>query len=96
MIKHIVFWKILSSDDKESVFHEIKQRLDPLKKVIPELVELEVGYNFNVSKASYDVCLFTTFRSKEDLAKYQSHPEHVAAADFIKSVVSERAVVDYE
>ena len=33
---------------------------------------------------------------RDDLAAYQTHPQHVEAAGFIKSVVSGRSCVDYE
>ncbi|HEY9202830.1 MAG TPA: Dabb family protein, partial [Sulfurimonas sp.] len=37
-----------------------------------------------------------TFDTKEDLASYAIHPEHLKVVELIKSVTLESKVVDYE
>ena len=98
MITHIVCWRVKSTDSasKEENMERIKEILEALSTKIDELITLEVGVNFNDSPAAYDVSLYTTFNTKEDLEAYQIHPDHVKAASFVKSVVTERVVVDYK
>lgn len=95
MIKHIVTWK-LQEENKANNATEIKSKLEALVGKIDGIVELEVGIDFNQSDAAHDVLLYSTFATKTDLDNYQTHPLHVEAASFIKSVVTNRVVVDYE
>lgn len=95
MIKHIVTWK-LQEENKANSATEIKSKLEALVGKIDGIVELEVGVDFNQSDAAHDVLLYSTFATKADLDNYQTHPLHVEAASFIKSVVTNRVVVDYE
>lgn len=92
MIKHIVFWNF----ESEAIIKEVKEKLEALPTTIKEIVELEVGVNFNESDAAFDVALYTSFNSKEELNSYQVHPAHKEVAQFISSVATQRAVVDYE
>ncbi len=99
MIKHIVLWKLKDQIEGTSKIEnalKIITQLEDLKNHIPEIVQIEAGRNFNSSEVAYDVALYSTFVSKEDLEKYQQHPDHVKVASFINSVVDERVVVDYE
>jgi heme-degrading monooxygenase HmoA len=97
MIKHLVFWKLKESaqgNDKTTNAQLIKEKLEALKG-LPGLLELEVGLDYVHGPASADVVLYTVFESQEALDAYQVHPSHVAARDFIVTVVSDRQVVDY-
>lgn len=98
MVKHIVFWNVSASDKatKEENMNHIKEILLALPKHIKEINEIEVGFDFNGSPAAFDVALYSTFDSKAGLEAYQVHPEHVKVAEFVKSVATARAVVDYE
>jgi transcriptional antiterminator len=95
MIKHIVSWKLQEENQSENAT-KVKVKLEGLIGEIAEIIELEVGIDFNESEAAHDVLLYSTFATKEDLNAYQIHPLHVEAATFIKSVVTGRVVVDYE
>ncbi|MGL4740765.1 MAG: Dabb family protein [Sarcina sp.] len=94
MIKHIVMWK-LKEENKVENANKIKASLEALKAEIEEIVEIEVGIDINKSDAAYDVVLYSTFKSQEDLDAYQIHKKHKEAGVFIKSVVTSRVVVDY-
>ncbi|MEM0965791.1 MAG: Dabb family protein [Verrucomicrobiota bacterium] len=99
MIKHIVIWKFKETADgysKEENMNRVKESLLALKGVVPELLEIEVGRDFNGSPASFEMALYTAFASKEDLESYQIHPEHEKVKDLIGPLTRERAVVDYE
>jgi len=98
MIKHIVFWRVkdgFENQTKSEIIEHIVKIITELKAHIPEIVNIEVGKDFNGSPQAFDVALYSEFRSKEDLNTYQNHPEHQKVAQYIKSVAVERAVVDY-
>jgi len=99
MIKHIVMWRLkenaLGSPKEENAAKMIKM-LSDLKGIVPGLVSIEAGRDFSNSDKSFDVALYSEFKTKEALDAYQIHPEHLKVKDFVSSVVSDRAVVDYE
>lgn len=47
MIKHIVLFKLEESEHKNVRLQEIRDRLEALVQVIPELKEMQVGINVN-------------------------------------------------
>ena len=95
MVKHIVMWK-LKEENREENAKIIKERLEALKAVIPEILHIEVGRNFTDSDMAYDLALYTEFESRQDLEVYQNHPAHKAVAAFVAEVRTARAVADYE
>ncbi|WP_054741916.1 Dabb family protein [Cellulosilyticum ruminicola] len=100
MIKHIVMWQVKEHEvhgNKEEIIAKMKAELEGLKGKIEGLVEIEVGKNYNISAAAYDVVLYSTFTSKEALEGYQNHPLHVAIGqNLVRQVAISRIVVDYE
>jgi hypothetical protein len=95
VIKHIVFFN-LKAENKAENAKIIKQRLEALNGKIPGLVKLEVGINCNPVDGQWDLALVSEFKNMEDLAFYAKHPEHVKVAEFIGTVKTGRACVDYE
>lgn len=99
MIKHIVIWRLqdhAAGNDKATNAKLIKSKLEALNGVIPGLISLEVGIDFLASPASGDAVLYSELTSREALDHYQTHPAHVEAVEFVKTVISDRVVVDYE
>ncbi len=99
MIKHIVMWRLqeqAQGNDKATNFKLAKEKLEALNGVIPGLIKLEVGEDFSRGEFSCDCVLYSELESREALEEYKSHPDHVAAAQFILSICAERKVVDYE
>ncbi len=99
MIKHIVMWKLnpfFEQKTKKENAEKIKMMLENLRQYIPQIKKIEVGINFNVSDAAYDVVLYSEFTAINDLQIYQQHPEHVKVAEFISKVKTDRVVADYE
>lgn len=94
MIVHIVMFKF-RDESKESNIKEVVKRLNILVELIPELRLMEVGVNFTDSERAFDLSLYSTFETKEDLASYSIHPEHLKVVELIKSMTSESKVVDY-
>lgn len=100
MIKHIVFFRLHDEAEghtKQENAQIIKDGLLALRDKIDVLVSEEVGINIpNAEKTDYDICLICEFRSWEDAATYQNHPEHLKVASYITKCRSSRAAVDYE
>lgn len=99
MIKHIVMWKLQDEAEGNSKAENakiIKDSLENLKEKIKEIIDLEVGIDVNKSEQAYDVVLYSTFNSLEDLDSYQKNPDHVKVGSFVKKVANSRVVVDYE
>ncbi|MCG8527911.1 MAG: Dabb family protein [Opitutales bacterium] len=99
MIKHIVFWKVkeeVKGKKQADLADEIRRKLEALPSQISEIIDFEVGFNFNPAGVAFEIALYSTFSSKDALQAYQVHPAHVEVKDFIVSVVKETAVVDYE
>ena len=97
MIRHIVMWKMADPSDAQDRAMAIKKNLEALKGEIEELVDIEVGLNFNETESASDVVLVSTFKSREDLEIYQDHPTHKSVgANYVRPYVKERRVVDYE
>lgn len=98
MIRHIVEFRLTADNpiqQKEQTVG-IRERLSALVGVVPGLRSVSVGRDLGVVPGHWDVVLVSEHDSSDDLAAYQAHPAHVAAAEWISRVVTERAVVDYE
>lgn len=94
MIVHIVMFKF-KDENKSSNTEEVLKRLNGLTQLIPTLKSMEVGVNFTPSDRAFDLSLYSTFETKEDLDAYALHPEHLKVVELIKSVTVESKVVDY-
>ena len=94
MIVHIVMFKF-KEENKEVNLVKVKKELNDLVHKIDVLKSIEVGIDFNQSERAFDLSLYSTFESKEDLKAYAIHPAHLEVVALIKSVTSEAKVVDY-
>lgn len=98
MLKHIVMFKVKDSAEgagKEENVQRIKSKLEALPGRIEEIRFFEVGANSISNGAAYDLVLCSEFDGKEELFRYQKHPEHVKVLEFVNKVCENRAVVDY-
>ncbi|MCC5928209.1 MAG: Dabb family protein [Cyclobacteriaceae bacterium] len=99
MVKHVVMWKFRQQTEDNSAEENktmLKQKLEELPAVIKEIDSLEVGQNFTVSPAAYEMVLITTHKDREALKAYQVHPKHQEVVAFVSEVASDRVVVDFE
>ena len=96
-IRHIVLWKLAADDADTRALHaeQIEERLLGLRDVIDEIEHLEIGRNVVSPQTNWDVALVSQFADAEALERYQVHPAHQEVAGFVRSVVAERACVDY-
>lgn len=98
MIKHIVMWRLKTEAEgrtKAENAEWMKQHLEGLVGVVPELLSAEVGININPSDAAYDAVLVSTFDSMDALARYKVHPEHVKISTYCKQIRESRVACDY-
>jgi hypothetical protein len=95
MLTHIVIWKY-KPEVGGAARREHVARLRALAEVIPEIQSLAVGFDVLRLPRSYHTGLVATFRDRAGLEAYTVHPQHVAAADFGRSVSEHVASVDFE
>ena len=100
MIKHIVFFQLAEQAEGKTKAENaqiIKEGLENLIHLIPELKKIEVGINHpDTPSSNYDLALYCEFDSVKELDIYQEHPEHKKVAGYIVKVRTGRACVDYE
>lgn len=98
MIRHVVSWKLSEADaaGRAAGYATISGALLPLQQTIPQIKSMTIGLNVVDVGVNFDVVLIADYDSVEDLAAYQVHPDHVAAASIIRPLVAARANVDFE
>ena len=94
MIVHIVMFQF-KDENRDTNIAKTKEMLEALVEKIEVLKKMEVGIDFNRSERAFDLSLYSTFESKEDLKTYASHPAHLEVVSFIKEVTTASKVVDY-
>jgi hypothetical protein len=94
MVVHIVMLKFKDEDKSENL-QKVRDRLNALVGLVPTLNSIEVGINFSLEQRAFDLSLYSTFQTKEDLEAYAVHPEHLRVVELIKSTTLESKVVDY-
>ena len=98
MVRHIVMWRVnyADSQDKKRVVEKLKNALETLPSIIPEIQDYSVGINCIESERAADLVLDSSFESLVELEKYRVHPEHLKIVELFKKNTSEGRVVDYE
>jgi hypothetical protein len=94
LITHIVFFKL--KDPSSANLDKAAGVLRALKGKVPTLRSIEVGVDVVRSERSYDVALVSTFDDLAGLEAYRAHQLHVEAANYLRSVSSAIAAVDYQ
>ncbi len=94
MLTHIVVWKY-RADVEEEVRLEHLMMLRRLPSVIPEIESLNVGSDVLHLARSYDTGLVAVFRDRAAFDAYTLHPQHIAVADFGRSISEHVASVDF-
>jgi heme-degrading monooxygenase HmoA len=97
MLKHIVAWKLTGETPEEvdAQAAKIKQLLEDLAGVIPEIASISVVRNVVAAEANSDVAVVSEFADEGALNAYLKHPAHLEAGKYIKSVTAARAAIDY-
>ena len=99
MLKHVVMWRFVEGAEGKSRSEHaqwMKEHLEALVGVVPEIRALEVGIDCNRGTAAYDAVLISLFDDAESLKRYKNHPAHQAISTHCKQVRESRTVVDFE
>jgi len=97
MINHVVLFKMKNfpAEEKQAKIALLTDALLGLKDKIAELKYIEVGTNYELASASYDICLISHFDNVADLDTYRIHPDHLKVVEIVKEVTEARAAVDF-
>ncbi len=94
MFYHVVMFKL--KDNSPENMEKAREILMSMDGKIPELKGLTVGKDTLFTGRSFDICLITTFDSKEDMDIYQDsyyHVEHVLKN--IRPMIEKSAACDF-
>lgn len=95
MITHIVMFKFKPDCSAETV-QDLRARLLSLKDKIDLIRKWEVGTNIGASSRPYDLVVYSTFDTLEDVAAFRSNPDHVEVATYVRQFVEVSGTVDYD
>ncbi len=98
MIQHVVMWRLIDLTDAEraAALERFGTELQALVGVVPGLVSVALTPDVRDVESNFDVALISVHESREALATYQSHPEHVAIGTWWGLLVAQRGAVDSE
>jgi len=98
VIRHIVMWRVRGDDDaaRRRNLALVKAQFESLRGRVPGLLHLEVGIDESRIDYACDVVLLSEFTSREALAAYASHPEHLRVRRALGDLRISRHQVDYE
>jgi quinol monooxygenase YgiN len=92
MIHHVVIWTLHDGADAP----RFKALLDACARLVPGMLDFEVGIRTQGLEANADVVLVSRFADRAALEAYLVHPAHQAVAAQLGPMRSERRVVDFE
>ena len=95
MITHIVMFKI-KEDAPEDAAHQMRARLMELPEAIDVVRKWEVGINIGASSKPFDMVVYSTFDSMEDVATFRDHPKHVEVKAYLAPFLETSGTVDYQ
>ena len=98
MVRHVLLWSFkdeLTADERKTAAEKIKAELEALVGVVPGLTHLEI-ISTPMDSSNVDLMLDSTLESPEAYDGYKVHPDHVAAANYVRSVVKSRTCMDFE
>jgi hypothetical protein len=94
VITHIVTFKFTDPDAADLA--EGKAKLDGLVGTVPTLRSMLVGVNVVDSPRAHDLALIATFDDLDGLEAYRVHPDHEAAAAWLRARSSSIVSVDFD
>ncbi|OPY33038.1 MAG: Stress responsive A/B Barrel Domain protein [Methanomassiliicoccales archaeon PtaU1.Bin124] len=98
MIRHVVMWRLKNHAEGHSRAENaalMNDMLLALSSKVPEIRNLQVGFDVLRGEGSYDLVLMVDLDDLKALERYQRHPDHVKVAEFVSKVRESRAVVDF-
>ena len=97
MIRHIVAFRLSAPDtrQREVDLAGMRERLESLTRSVPDVLDLRVHGDLGLVDSHWHAVLVSDHPDNAALEAYQVHPEHVAAAEWVSTVIADRAVVDF-
>ena len=95
MVTHIVMFKF-KPDCSPATVQDLRARLLALKDKIALIRKWEVGINIGASSRPYDLVVYSTFDTMEDVAAFRVNPDHVEVATYVRQFVEVSGTVDYD
>lgn len=99
MIKHVVSWTFADQAQgrsKQENVELVASRLEALTGIVDGIRTLEVVRPDRAMQSTLDLMLYSEFDDEAALRAYAQHPQHQDVLALVQSVVSNRAVVDYD
>ena len=98
MIRHLVLFRLAEGSDSERAVQVagMRERLEALPALLEGVLSLRVGPDVVGGRDHWDVALCADFTDRDALQRYQVHPEHRAAVEWMASFVVARSIVDFE
>lgn len=98
MVRHIVLWNHkdeFTPEQRRANAEKVKTELEAAAAKIGGIAAFTVIIDALPPGSDRDVILNSLFESEEALQTYQEHPEHKKAGAFVRSVMTNRACIDY-
>jgi Stress responsive A/B Barrel Domain len=98
MIRPVVMWSVRGEDAAAQARNArfVKDEFSALRGRVPGLVALDVGVDESRVDYACEVVLIADFSSRQALADYAAHPEHLRVRGRLGDLRSARHQVDYE
>ena len=94
MVVHIVFFKLKNYPEG---MKELKENITALKDKVKEIRDFHVGEDFGREERSFDLALYSTFDTKEDLQSYAVNKDHLEVIkNYVHVYCDDIKVVDFE
>ena len=95
MIQHIMLWNYrddLSAEERE----RLQAWLETLPYHVPSLLSVQWGPVFGGRNQSFSHCFVMLFQTRDDLAEYTTHPDHITFATAFREACAVQVVADFE
>ena len=97
MLRHIITWNyrdgLSDAENRENAL-KIKSGFEALNGVITGLIDIKIYIN-ELPTSNKDIILNSLFESEDALAVYKANPDHIVVSTFVKTVLQNRACIDY-
>jgi len=98
VIVHNILFRFRADDlaGRRELAESFRDRLASLEGSVAELRDLTLATDLGHDESHFDLALISTHETYEDLEAYQRHPLHQEVAAYGRTIVADRACVDYE
>lgn len=95
---HIVMWKLngATTQERQAQAQALVQAFEATRSKLSGLLRMDVGANLIEAADACDLAVCMVFESRQALAAYNAHPEHLKIKKLIGSLRLARHQVDFE